>query len=101
MVEPESLALYRIICEGFINMTPETRAKIGLIGGVVRGPPPATCATTCLDRNTDICGTCSNRPIKSVDISFGEELDIETAIRKGLTTAAEVEAFRKQITGGF
>lgn len=77
-----------------------TTARIGFIGGVIRGPPPDTCATTCLDRNTDICGACSNRPIKSVDIAYGDEPSIDEAIRKGLITPASVESFRKQITGG-
>jgi len=77
-----------------------TKARIGFIGGVVRGPPPASCATTCQDRQTDICGTCGMRPIVSVDISYGEEPSLEAAIAKGLTTPAAIEEFRKQITGG-
>lgn len=77
-----------------------TKQKIGFIGGVVRGPPPDTCANTCKDRLTDLCLTCSNRPITSVSISYGTEPSVEAAIAKGLTTREAAEAFRKQITGG-
>ena len=77
-----------------------TTQKIGLVGGVVRGRPPDTCAGTCLKYMTPECAQCQERPIKSVSISFGDEPDINTAILKGLVTPAAVEEFRKQITGG-
>lgn len=96
------------------DITP--KARIGFIGGVVRGPPPVSCRTPFMERlrlayrairygcpymwTPSPCGTCGMRPIVSVDIAYGEEPSLEVAIAKGLTTPAAVEEFRKQITGG-
>jgi hypothetical protein len=76
-----------------------TSARIGFVGGVVRGPPPVSCASTCKDRYTDICTACTNRPIKSVDITYAGG-SVDDAVRAGLTTMAAVRQFREQITGG-
>jgi hypothetical protein len=98
-------------------MTAETtsKSKIGLIGGVIRGPPPGSCQAPLMERirvayrairygcpymwTISPCGTCGKRPVKSADISYGNEPSLESAIAKGLTTPAEIEKFRRLITG--
>lgn len=74
--------------------------RIGLVGGVVRGPPPSSCTSqSCKEYLTEKCGACEKRPIKSVEIGYGGDPDITAAIRAGLVTPEQVEQFRKQITG--
>jgi hypothetical protein len=73
---------------------------IGLVGGVVRGVPPDRCAGTCLAYLTEPCKTCPERPIKSVDIAFGDYETLDDAIRAGEVTPEEIDEFRRQITGG-
>jgi hypothetical protein len=83
-----------------MTATLTVKMGIGFVGGVVRGVPPEKCAGTCPAYLTEPCGTCPERPIKSVDISFGDYPAIEDAIRAGEITEEQVGEFRKQITGG-
>jgi hypothetical protein len=83
-------------------MTAETtsKARIGLVGGVVRGRCPYRICRHWLTRVRHDCGACRSRPIEDVDISYGSEPSLDLAIAKGLTTRADIEAFRREITGG-